>query len=448
MKPASKRAIIRGDWPFDVRRLPFFYGWVIWLLSTIGFLMSIPGQTMGMAVFTDTFIEVLGLTRTQLSTAYFIGTVSSAFFLTRAGRLYDRVGARLIVIGSSIALALTLVVITVVDEISAHLAAATSTPLAMWTFPAIVVCYFGVRFSGQGVLTNASRNMLLVWFEKRRGLVAGARGVFVSLGFSVSPLIIAMMIGQWGWRGALLVMAAVIGCGFVAVAAVFLRDTPESCGVLPDGARPARTDTVQVQPADLAVPLAIARRRLVFWIYALSLGAYGMIITAVMFHIVAIFAEAGRGSTEAFGYFLPQAIVSTWVNLTSSWLADTRRLKPFVLAMLAALMCGSAGILFLGHAFGFWVMVFGFGVGAGLWGMIANLSFIRHFGRTHLGEITGLTQAVSVFASALGPVFFSVGYDVFDGYRAPVMISIAATAALLSVSLWADLSEPADRATI
>ena len=43
---------IRPDWPFPVNHSPIFYGWVIWLVSTLGILMSIPGQTMGMGVFT------------------------------------------------------------------------------------------------------------------------------------------------------------------------------------------------------------------------------------------------------------------------------------------------------------------------------------------------------------------------------------------------------------
>ncbi len=72
--------------PFNPAETPFFYGWVIWLLSTLGFLMSLPGQTMGMAVFTAPFIEAFGLTRTELSLAYLFGTVSSSFFLTTAGR--------------------------------------------------------------------------------------------------------------------------------------------------------------------------------------------------------------------------------------------------------------------------------------------------------------------------------------------------------------------------
>lgn len=442
MTAPSHRVVIRGSWPFDIRRLPFFYGWAVWLVSTIGFLMSIPGQTMGMAVFTDTFIEVFGLSRTQLSTAYFIGTVTSAFFLARAGRLYDRFGARLIIMASSIVLALTLLLIAVADKVSAQLALLTGSAFAWWTFPAIVLCYFGVRFSGQGVLTNASRNVLLVWFEKRRGFVSGVRGVFVSLGFSISPLIIAAMIDGSGWRGTLVLMAATIGVGFVLVTLVFLRDTPESCGVLPDGAPAGAAGALVDESRDAAIGLSEARRTVAFWIYSLGLAAFGLFVTAVVFHVVAIFAEAGRDSAEAFGYFLPVAIVSTAVNLSASWLADTRQLKPFLLVLLVGLVCGLVGLLFLAHAHGYWMLVVGVGVGGGLWGVIANLSFIRHFGRAHLGEITGFNIAVSVFASAIGPVFFSTGYDAFGTYHVPVILSISATAVLLSISIGADLSEP------
>jgi len=52
--------VVSAKWPFDPGRVPFFYGWVIWFFSTLGFLVSVPGQTMGMAVFTDYFIEGLG----------------------------------------------------------------------------------------------------------------------------------------------------------------------------------------------------------------------------------------------------------------------------------------------------------------------------------------------------------------------------------------------------
>ena len=79
------------------------------LVSTLGFLSSVPGQTMGMAVFSDTLIEHLGLSRTELSTAYLFGTVGSALCLTRAGRWYDRYGARVMLVGSALGLETTLI---------------------------------------------------------------------------------------------------------------------------------------------------------------------------------------------------------------------------------------------------------------------------------------------------------------------------------------------------
>jgi len=47
---------LQSDWPFPAAKMPIFYGWIIALVSTLGFLFSVPGQTMGMAVFADTFI--------------------------------------------------------------------------------------------------------------------------------------------------------------------------------------------------------------------------------------------------------------------------------------------------------------------------------------------------------------------------------------------------------
>ena len=89
--------LISVSWPFHPKKTPFFYGWVIWVFSALGFLLSVPGQTMGMAVFTDYFIEVFSLSRTELSMAYLFGTIGSAFFLTRAGRWFDIYGGRIMV---------------------------------------------------------------------------------------------------------------------------------------------------------------------------------------------------------------------------------------------------------------------------------------------------------------------------------------------------------------
>jgi cyanate permease len=429
--------MISSHWPFNVKRLPFFYGWVVWLFSTIGFLFSVPGQTMGMAVFTDPFIEVLGLTRTQLSLAYLFGTVSSSFFLTAAGRWYDRLGGRVMMAFSAFALGVMVVYISVADKLSTLLGGGTFV-----AFGVILLGYFGVRFFGQGVLTSASRNVLLVWFVKRRGLVSGIRGIFVSLGFSLAPLLIAWMIVQFGWRGALWLMAAIVGGAFALLALIFVRDNPESCGLLPDG------EKGEPQPGEKAQApsksLAEARRTPVFWIYSLSLGMHALFGTALTFHVVSIFEQAGRGREEAFGYFFPAAIFSTTVNLVASWLSDLGPLKPFLIAMLVFFLMGALGLYNLSESWGFWLLALGFGSGGGLWGVISNLAFIRHFGALYLGEVSGFNTSLTVFASAIGPAAFSLGLDAFGSYNAPVGLCMIFLVVLLVAAIFIKQEELAN----
>jgi len=425
---------IRSDWPFDIRRLPFYYGWLIWVFSTLGILISIPGQTMGMAVFTDYLIEALDLSRTQLSMAYLIGTVGSSLLLTRAGRWYDRLGGRLTVTAASAALAVMVLFISASDSLAVHFGGGVVV-----SFLLITVGYFGVRFFGQGILTSASRNVLLVWFEKRRGLVSSARGVFVSFGFAIAPLALSWLIAWGGWREALWGLAFVC-LVFAGLALVFLRDNPKSCGVLVDGH--SHEDQLPVTSVQPSATLEQARRTPVFWLATLSLSMHSLLATAVTFHIVSIFAEAGRSQTEAFAYFLPTAVFATTTNLLCGWLSDKRSLKPFMILMLASFLAGAVGLLYLQHNWGYLLLVVGFGIGGGLWSVTSNLTFIRNFGPLHLGEITGLCTAILVFASAIGPALFSLGLDYFGSYAAALWVCIAALVLLLGFAMVVAQSRP------
>ncbi len=426
--------LLAPTWPFTVERSPVFYGWIIWAVSTLGFLMSVPGQTMGLAVFTDWFIDAFGLSRTQLAIAYFFGTVASALILTHAGKLYDRYGARMMLVGSSLLLGVVLVFVSNVDVMSEAISRSLGIEFAVVSFPLILIGYFGARFAGQGVLYSAANNMLLVWFEKRRGLVTGIRGIFVSLGFSIAPLLLAALIGAYGWRASLLVLAATVGIGYVLFALVFARDGPEECGLYADGA--SHPPTIRGAGGALGgATLAEARRDPVFWIYALSLSAHALFGTAITFHIVSLFAEYGRPASEAFGYFLPVAIVSVAVNLLASAVADYTRLKPHLVTMLSLFLLGTLGLLSLDTDLGYWVLTIGFGAGSGLWIAISTLAFIRFFGRAHLGAITGLNASIMVFASAIGPVLFSVLRDFSGSYSAAIYACATMLAVLLAAGI-------------
>jgi MFS family permease len=429
-----------ANWPFPVNHFPFFYGWVIWFISTVGIIMSIPGQTMGMAVFTDHFIDLFGLSRTQLSTAYLLGTLGSAVFLTRAGRFYDRTGARLSIVASSLGLGLCLIFIANIDHLADVLLSFLSLPISWITFPLILAGYFGVRFTGQGVLTSSSRNVLLVWFEKRRGLVSGGRSVLVTLGFSLAPPFLAFLIVSFGWRLALIVLAIIVGVVFSLLALVLVRNSPESCGLRADGDYSDAGDKPTVPIPDRTPQEA--KHSPVFWIYSGALGLYSVFGTALVFHIVSIFNEAGRSAEEAFTYFFPVAIVSTSVNLLSSWLSDYWPLKRLLIIKLVGFMAGGWGILHLQYDWGYWLLVCGFGVTSGLWGVLSNLAFIRFFGRLYLGEISGVNMTLTVIGSAIGPVMFSVGLDLSGSYHSAIWLNMILVCVLLFASIFIKQVEP------
>jgi len=422
------------NWPFNPNKVPFFYGWVVWGFSTLGILFSIPGQTIGLAVFTDSFIEVLGLSRTELSLAYLVGTVGSSLFLARAGRWYDSFGGRTMITIASLVLSLMIVYISFVDLLSTMLGGSS-----LISFVLIMIGYFGVRFFGQGILTSCSRNVLLLWFVKKRGLVGGIRGVFVSLGFSIAPLFLAGLISLYGWRESLWILAALGGLGFSLMAFVFIRDNPESCGMRADAIDSESHEEIQKEAE--SITLYLVKRNPIFWIYSFSLGMHSLLSTAIVFHIVSIFEEAGKGKAEAFSYFIPVAIFSIISNLIASWLADKINLKPILIIMLLSFCVGSLGFINLEKEGGFWALAFGFGVGGGLWGVISNLTFIRFFGPKHLGEISGFSSSLTVFASAIGPAAFSLGFDYFGNYAAPAKICLGFLIILLLFSIFLDHKE-------
>ncbi len=73
--------------------------------------------------------------------------------------------------------------------------------------------------------------------------------------------------------------------------------------------------------------------------------------------------------------------------------------------------------------------------------MISNLAFIRFYGPLNLGAISGFAASVTVFASAVGPAAFSLGYDVFGSYGAAVKVCIGMLCLFLIAAVVIDQQE-------
>ncbi len=423
--------------PFCPRNWPFFYGWVIVAAAIVGMLASIPGQTMGVGVFTDALIKTLHLSRTQLSTAYMLGTIGSALMLPYAGAMLDRWGVRTMIVIASLGLGLATTALANVDRILGDPAAASVLTTIAVTF----VCFMFMRFFGQGCLAMVSRVAIGKWFEHRRGLATAVATLFMAFGFNSSPYALNAMVGAFGWRGSCLILAAIVGLGMTVIGWVFMRDNPEECGLVMDGvtdpawhARMAR----RVPDTQRQFTRGQAVRTLAFWAFNLGTATQALIITGVTFHATDLGAEMGMSRVESYSVFLPMGFFSVPTNFIAGWLSDRVKLKWLLLVMMCFQAVGASGLLSYGEPIGWWLMTAGFGVSGGLFGLLMTVTWPRFFGREHLGAVSGVNMSIVVFASALAPLLFSELHDWTGNYRGVVLLCWCLPIAVILMSLRAN----------
>ncbi len=435
--------IWRPDFPLRPRRWPFFYGWVIVVLSTLGICASMPGQTIGVSVFTKRLSAALDLSSMQLSVAYMLGTFLSALCLGAGGRFFDRVGARRALVLALLALGVVLIGLSFVEGISVAVATLPFVGLKPW-LPAFLVLTGGfalLRFTGQGMLTLSSRAMLGKWFHRRRGTVTAWSGALVSFMFSGSPIAFEYAIRCFGWQGAWRVMGLFLLFVLAAVFWVFARDNPEECGLEMDGgfvgkSRAANPDSEIYR--DYTLPEA--RRTFAFWVFTLMFGLNALVGTAYAFHIIDVGAELGLSTDYVLWLFIPTSGVGVVSGFVLAWLTD----QPFVrIKYLLCLMGASSLVGFSVLALGdyprmSWLHFLGFGISGGCFGSLSAIVYPRFFGRQHLGAISGLFMAVIVVASAVGPFLFSFAELVLGAYRAGFAIAAVVAGLMVIAALRAD----------
>ncbi len=407
--------------PFAPKRCPFFYGWVIVAAATVTTVASVPGQTMGVGVFTDDLIVALGISRVQLSTAYMIGTICSSLMLPLAGRLIDSLGVRVMVVIAASGLGLSLVSLSNIERIIALSGSRSFFAIMSVT----TVCFMLIRFFGQGSLTMVSRVAIGKWFNHRRGLATGISAIFVTFGFNASPQFLNSLNAAYGWREACLVLALTVGLGVSIPAWILFRDNPESCGLVMDGIDdPAWLARMSAKVADTKREFtrSEAIRTPAFWLVSGGLATQALIITAVTFHIVSLGAGAALDRSQVYNLFIPMSFFGIVGSLFGGWISDLIKLKWLLISQLVFQAIGTFGLLDLGNPLGQWAYIVGYGVSGGFFATLITVAWPRFFGREHLGAITGLSMSILVFASAVGPVLFSLSQLFFGTYLCMILI--------------------------
>ena len=395
---------------------PVFYGYVVLIIGSIGIYCSIPGQTIGVSVFTDPVKDALGLSRNQFSNAYMIGTILSSLVIGRAGIWFDKYGARYVAFFAALTLAFSLWLCSW----SAHMSNFMKEFLDLdsWVVPFIIMTllFFMLRFSGQGVLTMASRNMIMIWFDKNRGKVNAISSVAISFGFSSSPLWINYLIEGYSWEGAwqILALGLLVFSFFVLQ---LYKNKPEEHGLLPDGATKAVETDIESLIVGKQFTLKKAKGTRAFWMYGLILAFNSFFITGLTFHVVSIFASEGYPKSDAISIFLPGSVVAVTISTIFNFLSDYLQLKLYLYLMIFGGIIASIGFLYLPTPFGIPLLIAGFGIMGGFFAVLNAIVWPRFYGRNNLGAITGKIMGLLILASALAPPIFSLCFSTFGSYK-------------------------------
>ncbi|MGI9649117.1 MAG: MFS transporter [Acidimicrobiia bacterium] len=392
-----------------------FVGWRIVVLATITAAMTGPGQTIGVSVFVDPIIEALDLTRSQVSTAYLVGTLLAALALPSVGRWVDRIGTRKAMTAVGLALGVGLTVMSGVQG-----------------FITLAIGFTLIRWLGQGSLSLVSTVTVTHWFERRRGTVFGVMMTAVSALMSLTPVLLNLAIEAYSWRTAWLLAAAAVWLIVVPIGWFGIVDRPSDVGQYADGDAGTETHATQADTSSHSRREAMGEAR--FWLLTATVATTSLLATALNFHQISILGEAGLTSTEAATMFLPQVGGAIVAGLIVGALADRIQVRS-LLAIAMALL--TAALLLVNVVEPGWQVVLyavTLGAAGGAQRPMAATVLPRWFGLTNIGAIQGVSTFVTVGATALGPVTLSLIRNWSGGYTdaatllavIPVVVGLAA----------------------
>ena len=142
----------------------FFYGWVIVGVGMLGIFASGPAQSHTFSVFIGPIALDLGLTQTEMASAYGLATLMAALCLPAMGWFLDRAGAKRMLAVVALFFGSACVAFGLVGGL-------------FW----LAIGFAALRFLGQGSLMMGSSNMVSQWFTRKRGTALG----LMTMGFGM-----------------------------------------------------------------------------------------------------------------------------------------------------------------------------------------------------------------------------------------------------------------------
>ena len=389
--PAARARFHSIVWPLAIAET------IVWAAMYYAFPALLP-----------TWERDLGWSKTELSIAFTLSLLVSASLVPVAGRLIDRGHARTIFTGGA--------------ALGAVLLALLSTVTELWQFFCI---WIGLGVAMSSTLYEACFAVLVRSTGERARRAITIVSIVAGLAGTVAFPSAHLLVGAFGWRGTVLVFAAVVGV--VAVPLIW-----SACR----RAEAHATAHAPAPSASAAQALSVAGTP-AFWLLAIAIFLaaldHGMLIS----HVLPILGDRGIDAglaVIAASFIGPMQVAGRLMLMASDRLATTRAASTVCFAMMAI-----AGVCLL-NAGATPALVIGFvvlqGAGIGVASVMRPVITAELLGRRNFGVVSGLIGLMHMSGYALGPSVSALVWA-SGGYDRVITLAIAAAAVAIAALLGA-----------
>ncbi|MCO5066608.1 MAG: MFS transporter [Rhizobiaceae bacterium] len=400
-------AVMKKGW------LPF-YGWVIVALAFIAQMISSMSM-QGLSTYVEPLQRQFGWSSAQTAAGRSFQQVDNLLG-PLSGWLADRFGARCLMSAGVVIYVGAFVMFSRIETLVGFYVACLLMAVANSLAGLLMVAF----------VTNH-------WFRRRRSTAMG----LAVLGFAVAgvwfiPAIVWVQ-GSFGWRNAALATAGLIGVLGLPIM-LFMRDTPESKQLLPDGDKPG--DPVAAAhpgaaPRQFSFTLNHAVRTRAFWLLTSGNALANAMMSAVMVHQFAFFESVV--SRENAALVLMQVNVFNMLGRVIGGMAGDRYPKHALLTLNMAASAAAVLLMELRTATGLFAYAAIFGFTWGTRTAVLNSAYGDYFGRASFGKILGLASTIASPLAFVSPILVGWAVDRSGDYGLAVAF-LAAVAMMSSVS--------------
>jgi len=390
-----------------------FYGW--WIVA-IGCVQDAVKGGLFNTGFTLYFLPVLtelNLSRAATSLPFSLSRLEAALGAPFVGYLIDRFDVRVMLVAGTLLAGLGLILLSLTHS-----------------YLLFLLVFIGpLSFGFQAGFNQATLAVVAHWFRRKRGLAMAIVQTGQAIGGVLIFPLVALAVLKLGWRTAAVLSGLAVLTLLPLV--LFIRRSPESMGLLPDGDRsPAQGQ--HASPSGLTPPLDDTRefttrealRTPTFWLLAAFHGLRNVPYAGVTVHLVPLLVWKGLDEPAAAFYVGLTALATVVSRPLTGWLGD-RQSKQMIGAV--GVLLGAAGLAVLAYGDGAWwalvlfavLFSFGDGVNSVTWALVGDV-----FGRAHFATIRGWISMFQSFASMPAAVFTGWVYDQTQSYTYALIVFI------------------------